>query len=100
MREDKAITMILSNITWYRADEVLPDTLPEDTPWTIEYSDSHTYLCVMESGWVTDLCWFNGWNKRPGNKNNDITEITDVVLWAEMPNGKELLKEVSPNDDM
>ena len=100
MREDKAITMILSNVTWYRADEVLPDTLPEDTPWTIEYSDSHTYLCVMESGWVTDLCWFNGWNKRPGNKNNDITEITDVVLWAEMPNGKELLKEVSPNDDM
>lgn len=100
MSEYKAITMILSNIAWSRADEVLPDTLPEDTEWTFEYSDSHTYLCVLASGWVTTLCWFNGWNKRPGSKNNAKTEITDVILWAEMPNGKELLKEVSPNDDM
>lgn len=100
MREDKAITMILSNITWYRADEVLPDPLPEDTEWTLEYSDSHTYLCVLDNGWVTTLCWFNGWNKRPGSESNAETEITDVVLWAELPNGKELLKEVLPDADM
>ena len=101
MREDKAITMILSNITWYRADEVLPDRLPENTRWTLEYSDRHTYLVVLRSGWVTTLCWFNGWNKRPGNKKtNAANEITSVVLWAELPNGMELLKEVSPNDDM
>lgn len=100
MREDKAITMILSNLTWYRADEVLPDTLPEDTPWTLEYSDRHTYLCVLNSGWVTTLCWFNGWNKRPESKKNKVSVITDVILWAELPYGKDLLKEVSPNDDM
>ena len=100
MREDKAITMILTNLTWYRADEVLPDTLPEDTPWTIEYSDRYTYLCVLDSGWVTTLRWFNGWNKIPEGENNAEAEITSVILWAELPNGKDLLKEVSPNDDM
>ena len=99
MREE-AITMILSNITWYRADEVLPDTLPEDTPWTVEYREHHNYLCVTRSGWVETFCWFNGWNKLPESENNAETEITDVILWAKLPNGNDLLKEVSPNDDM
>ena len=100
MREDKAITMILSNITWYRADEVLPDKYPEDIEFWAWYNTPHKYLCMDPYGDTETYSWFNGWNKSPGSELNAKTEITDVVLWAELPNGKELLKEVSPNDDM
>jgi len=98
MREDKAITMILSNLTWYRADEVLPDKYPEDIEFWAWYNTPHTYLCIDHRGDADTYNWFNGWNKSPGQAAE--TELDTIVLWAEMPNGKDLLKEVSPNDDM
>lgn len=98
MREDKAITMILSNITWYRADEVLPDQYPEDIEFWAWYNTPHTYLCIDHYGYVETYNWFNGWNTSPGQAAE--TEVNNIVLWADLPNAKELLKEVLPNADM
>lgn len=98
MREDKAITMILSNITWYRADEVLPDKYPDDIGFWDWHATPHTYLCLDKYGDICTFDWFNGWNRSPEQTRD--TELHTVLLWAERPNVEELLKEVLPDADM
>lgn len=90
--KDEPITMILSNLTWYRADEVLPDPLPEDMTRDEWNRNPQEYLVVNTWGDVMSTSWFNGWNRLP---EFDLdTEIHSVVLWAELPDGKDLLKSI------
>lgn len=89
--KDEPITMILSNLTWYRADEVLPDPLPEDMTRDEWEENRQDFLVVTRFGEVFITSYFNGWNRLPDLLD---TEIDTVVLWAELPDGKDLLKNI------
>ena len=87
------ITMILSNLTWYKADEVLPDEYPEDMSLDEWDRTKHTYFVISKRGHFYCTDWFNGWCCNPGF-TADVGVWDDIVLWAEAPDGKELLKSI------